>query len=120
MRVTVGGAEHLGAADQVHAPDTAESLVETLRVDCMDLVPVLFETLGPRIERECVVPAQVLDIDHLEAAAFHCVDALGKTWDPPARKHVLADEELGFVLADVPDVMQHAEAARLEKVRVRL
>src|ERR1051326_8127674 len=45
MRAAVRGAEHLGAAVQVHAPDAAEALVEFHRVERPDLVPVAVEAL---------------------------------------------------------------------------
>src|SRR3954471_13086411 len=44
-------AEHLGAAIQVRAPDAPEALVELLRVERLDLVPVAVEALAPDIER---------------------------------------------------------------------
>src|SRR5438309_1971256 len=40
VRAAGARAEHLGAAVQVYAPDAAEALVEALRVQGADLVPV--------------------------------------------------------------------------------
>jgi hypothetical protein len=65
------------------------------------------------------VPPQVLDVDDLEAVALHGGDRLGEARDPAAGEHVFADEELGVPLAHVADEMQHAEAARLEELRMR-
>src|SRR5436190_3007721 len=48
-------AEHLGAAVEIYAPDAAEALVEPLRVQGADLVPVAIEALAPDIQRERVV-----------------------------------------------------------------
>src|SRR5438874_7094895 len=47
VRAAGAGAEHLGAAVEVHAPDAPEPLVEALRIERADLVPVAVETLGP-------------------------------------------------------------------------
>src|SRR5438105_103782 len=60
MRAAHGRAEHLGAAVEVYAPDAAEALVELLRVEAADRLPVAVEALGPHVERERVVTAQVL------------------------------------------------------------
>src|SRR5262245_18864110 len=120
MRAAVAGAEHVRAAVEVGPPDPPEALVEALGVERVDLVPVGVEPLRPGVEGEGVVPAQVLDVDHLEAAFIHRGDRLGEARDPPAREHVLADEELGVEHADVADEVQHAEPAGLQEVRVRL
>src|SRR5262245_31272874 len=74
VRAARGRAEHLGAAVQVHAPDAAEALVEALRVERADALPVAVEALGPHVERQRVVPAQVLDVEHLESRLFHLHD----------------------------------------------
>src|SRR5215510_4689556 len=50
-------AEHLGAAVEVHAPDAPEALVEALRVERADALPVAVEALGPHVQRERVVAA---------------------------------------------------------------
>ena len=76
-------------------------------------VPVALEALGPGVERQRVVAAQVLDVDHLQPAVApsrRCV--CGEARDPAAGKDVLADEELGVAHADVADEVQHAQAAR--------
>src|SRR5258706_16358601 len=65
VRAPDARAEHLGAAVQVSAPDAAEALVEARRVESVDLLPVAVEALAPGVEREGVVPAQVLDVQHL-------------------------------------------------------
>src|SRR5438309_7347785 len=70
VRVPLGRAEHLGAAVQVDAPDPAEALVEALRIELADALPVAVEALAPRVERERVVSAQVLDVQHFEAGAL--------------------------------------------------
>src|SRR6266513_393968 len=120
VRVPLGRAEHLGAAVQVDAPDAAEALVEALRIELANALPVSVEALAPRVERESVVAAQVLDVEHLEAGALHLDDGIGEARDPAAWKHVAADEELGLEAPDVADEMQHAETAGLEKPRMRL
>src|SRR3989441_5766051 len=120
VRVPLGRAEHLGAAVQVDAPDATEALVEALRIELADALPVAVEALAPRVERERVVAAQVLDVQHFEAGALHLDDGIGKARDPAAGKHVAADEELGLEASDVADEMQHAEAAGLEEPGVRL
>src|SRR3982751_1333276 len=63
VRAPARAAEHLGAAIQVDAPDAPEALVESLRIDGADLVPVAVEALAPGVERERVVPAQVLHVE---------------------------------------------------------
>src|SRR6266850_7947859 len=67
MREPPGRAEHLGAAVEVHAPDAPEALVELFGIERADPVPVAVEALGPHIERQRVVPAQVLDVEDLES-----------------------------------------------------
>src|SRR6266566_5745750 len=84
VRVALGRAEHLGAAVQVDAPDPAEALVEALRIELADALPVSVEALAPRVERERVVAAQVLDVQHFEAGALHLDDGIGKARDPAA------------------------------------
>src|SRR3989442_419534 len=120
VRVALGRAEHLGAAVEIDPPDAAEALVEALRIELADPLPVAVEALAPRVERERVVAAQVLDVQHFEAGALHLDDGIGKARDPAAWKHVAADEELGLEMPDVADEMQHAEAAGLEEPGVRL
>src|SRR5882724_266019 len=120
MRESRGRAEHLGAAVQVHAPDAAEALVELLRIERADLVPVAVEALGPRVERHRVVPAQVLDVEDLEPGLLHLYDHVGEARDPAAGENVLADEVVGLVVADMTDEVDQAEAARLERARMRL
>src|SRR3989442_7836088 len=113
-------AELLGAAVEIDPPDAAEALVEALRIERADPLPIAVEALRPGVERERVVAAQVLDVQHFEAGALHLDDGIGKARDPAAWKHVTADEELGLEMPDVADEMQHAETARLEKTRIRL
>src|SRR3989442_1272558 len=113
-------AEYLGAAVQVDAPDPAEALVEALRIERADPLPIAVEALAPRVERERVVSAQVLDVQHFEAGALHLDDGVGEARDPAAREDVLADEKLGLEMPDVADEMQHAETAGLEELGVRL
>src|SRR6185503_13952111 len=48
-------AEHLGAAVEIRPPDPPEPLVEALRVEGADLLPVRVEALAPGVERERVV-----------------------------------------------------------------
>src|SRR5213594_129016 len=98
----------------------AEELVEALRIELANALPVAVEALRPGVERERVVAAQVLDVQHFEAGALHLDDGIGKARDPAAGKHVAADEELGLEMPDVADEMQHAETAGLEKPRMRL
>src|SRR5690242_2050309 len=119
MRVAGRRAEHLGAAVEVDAPDAPEALVEALRVERLDARPVLVEALAPRVERERVVPAQVLDVEHLEPGLLHLDDHVGEAGDPAAGEDVLADEVVGLEVADVADEVDEAEAARLERARVR-
>src|SRR5688572_19098705 len=120
MRVAHRRAEHLGAAVDVDAPDATEALVELLRVEGVDLLPVAVEALAPGVERQRVVAAQVLDVHHLQAGALHGGDGMRETRDPAAREDVAADEELGLEVPDVADEVQHAEAAGLQELRVRL
>src|SRR6185295_13648035 len=119
MRAAARRAEHLGAAIEVHAPDAPEALVEAPRVERPDLVPVLVEALGPDVERERVVAAQVLDVQHLEAGFLHLDDDVGEARDPAAREDVLADEIVGVEMSDVADEVDQPEAAGLERARVR-
>src|SRR5262245_19342652 len=112
-------AEHLGAAVQVGPPDAAEALVEALRVEGADLLPVRIEALAPGVERERVVTAQVLDVEYLEAGLFHLDDHVGEARDPAAGEDVLADEVVGLGVADMADEVDQAEAAGLERARVR-
>src|SRR5574341_1247543 len=119
VRATGRRAEHLGAAIQIHAPDAPEALVEALRVERADPVPAPVEALGPNIQRERVVPAQVLDVEDLEAAVLHLDDDVGEARDPAAGEHVLADEEVGVVAPDVADEVDEADAAFLQVARVR-
>src|SRR4051812_162867 len=71
MRAARGRAEHLGAAVQVNEPDAPETLIEALRVQRLDALPVALEPLRPGIERERIVAPQVLDIDDFESRALH-------------------------------------------------
>src|SRR3990170_2238034 len=64
VRVAPRRAEHLRAAVQVHAPDAPEALVELLRVERADALPIAVEPFAPGIQRQRVVPAQVLDVHH--------------------------------------------------------
>src|SRR5437879_8999046 len=120
VRVPLGRAEHFGAAVEIDPPDAAEALVEALRIELANALPVAVEALRPGVERERVVAAQVLDVQHFEAGALHLDDGIGKARDPAAWKHVAADEELGLEACDVADEMQHAKAAGLEEPGVRL
>src|SRR6185503_18505209 len=61
VRAPGGRAEHLGAAVEIDAPDAPEALVEALRVERPDALPVAVETFGPHVEGQRVVPAQVLE-----------------------------------------------------------
>ena len=63
MRLLARRAEHLRAADQVGAPDAPEPLVEFRGVERLDARPVAVEALGPNVQRERVMPAQILDVD---------------------------------------------------------
>src|SRR5258706_4476494 len=119
MRARARRAEHLGAAVQVHAPDAAEALVELARIEGVDLLPVAVEALGPRVERQRVMAAQVLDVDDLEAGFLHFHGDVGEARDPAAGEDVLADEVLGVEVADMADEMDHAETAGLERAGVR-
>src|SRR5437762_7083381 len=112
-------AEHLGAAEQVRAPNPPEALVEFVRVERVNPFPVAVKALGPCVERQRVVAAQVLDVENLEPGILHQRDGVGEAWNPAAGKHVVTDEEFGFAPADVTDEMQHAEAAGLQESRVR-
>src|SRR5215472_4262689 len=115
-----GGAEHLGAGPEIRPPDAPELLVELARVEPVNPLPVLVEAPPPVVERERVVAAQVLDVHDLQAAALAPHDRLGEAGDPAARKNVLADPELGVAHAHVADEVDHAQAAGLEVVGVRL
>src|SRR2546429_4251766 len=115
VRVPLGRAEHLGAAVQVDAPDAAEALVEALRIERADPLPVAVEALRPGVERERVVAAQVLDVQHFEAGALHLDDGIGKARDPAAGEHVAAGEENRVGEGDVGGGKEHAEAARAEE-----
>src|SRR3954471_16847037 len=95
--VAARGAEHFRAAVQVDAPDAAEALVEALRVEGADALPVAVEALGPMVERDRVMPAQVLDVEHLQAGLLHLAHRVGEARDPAAGEHVLADEVIGLV-----------------------
>src|SRR6266850_6413979 len=112
-------AEHLGAAVEVHAPDAAEALVEALRVERADTLPVAVEALGPHVEGERVVAAQVLDVEHLEPGLLHRHDHLGEARDPAAGEDVLANEEVGLGASNVADEVDQTEAARLQQLGVR-
>src|SRR6266850_5664819 len=120
MREPPGRAEHLSAAVEVHAPDAAEAFVESLGIERADLLPVAVEALRPDIQRQRVVPAQVLDVEDLEPGLLHLDDHVGEARDPATGKDVLADEVVGLVVADVADEVDQAEPARLERARMRL
>src|SRR3954468_4920715 len=120
MRASVRRAEHLGAGPEVGAPDAAEALVEFLRVERADLVPVAVEALGPGVERERVIAPQVLDVHDLEAGLLAAVDRLGEARDPAAGEDVLAYPELGRAHADVADEVDDAERPGLHEIGVRL
>ena len=96
MRVAYGRSEHLRPADQAHASDAAKALVEANRVKHVDPVPVALEALGPRVQGRWIVAAQVFDVDHFKAAAFHLDDRVGQARDPAAGEDVLANEEFGL------------------------
>src|SRR5438309_5102253 len=111
MREPPGRAEHLGAAVEIHAPDAAEALVELVGIKRADILPVAVEALGPHVERERVMPAQVLDVENLEPGLLHLDHHVGEARDPAAGEDVLADEVVGLVVADVADEVDQAEAA---------
>src|SRR5688572_8937976 len=113
-------AEHLGAAVEIAAPDAPEALVEALRVERADALPVAVEALGPHIERKRVVTAQVLDVEDLEAGLLHLHDHVRQARDPAAGEYVLANEEIGVVATDVADEVDETQAALLEIARVRV
>src|SRR5581483_2176774 len=119
MRAAARRAEHLGAAVEVHAPDAPEALVEALRVEPADLVPVAVEALGPHIQGERVVAPQVLDVQHFQPGPLHLDDHIGEARDPAAGKYVLADEVISLEMPDMADEMDEAEAAGLERAGVR-
>ena len=87
------------------------------RVERVDRLPVGVEALGPGVERQRVVPAQVLDVDHLEAAALHRLDGLGEARYPAAGENVLADVELGVEHPDVADEVDARRARRASSPR---
>src|SRR5690348_172077 len=120
VRASRGRAEHLGAAVEVDAPDAPEALVEAARVERADGVPMLVEALGPDIERERVMAAQVLDVEHLEAGLLHLDDDIGEARDPAAGKDVLPNEVIGVEAPDVTDEVNQAKPAFFERARVRL
>src|SRR5205085_1498447 len=101
VRAPGGGAEHLGAAVEIDAPDAAEALVEFLRIEPPDRLPAAVEALGPDVERERVMAAQVFHIQHLEPRLFHLDHHVGEARDPAAGEDVLADEVVGLEVADV-------------------
>src|SRR5439155_15635867 len=103
----------------IHAPDAAEALVELLRIERADLLPVAVEALRPRVERHRVMAAQVLDVDDLQAGLLHLYDHVGEARDPAAGEDVLADEVVGLVVADMADEVDQAEAAGLERAGMR-
>src|SRR5688500_15802136 len=119
MRAPDARAEHLRAAVEVHAPDAPEALVELLRIERPDLVPVSVEALGPDVERERVVAAQVLDVEDFQPGLLHLDDRVGEARDPSAGEHVFADEEVGVVVPDVADEVHQPDAAVLEERGVR-
>src|SRR5437879_2565631 len=119
VRLAMGGAEHLGARPEVGPPDSAEPLVEFPRIEPVHPLPITVEALRPVVERQRVVAAQVLDVDHLQPAALAPVDRLGEARDPAAGEAVLAYPELGVAHADVADEVDHPEPARLEILGVR-
>src|SRR5438067_5132125 len=82
VRAPGGGAEHLGAAVEIHAPDAPEPLVEFLRIEPPDRLPVAVEALGPDVERERVMAAQVFHVQHFEARLFHLDHHVGEARDP--------------------------------------
>ena len=120
MRLLVRRAKHLGTPDKIGTPDPPEALVELDRIERVNLRPRAVETLGPNVERECVVPAKILDVHDLEPMVFHRDDNVGEARNPATGKHVLADKKLSFAATDVADEVKQSEAARLEAVGVGL
>src|SRR5688572_26374014 len=112
-------AEHLGAAVEIDAPDAPEAIVEARRVERADPLPVALEALGPDVEGQRVMPAQVLDVENLEPALLHLDDHVGEARDPAAGEHVLADEEIGIEAPDVADEVDEADSVLLEEARMR-
>src|SRR2546425_4807691 len=92
MREPPGRAEHLRAAVEIHAPDPAEDLVEPPGIVRTDPLPVAVEALGPDIQRERVVPAQVLHIQDLEPGPLPLDHHVGEAPDPAARGHLISGE----------------------------
>src|SRR5437867_2998210 len=103
MGARIARAEHLGAGPEIGAPLAAEGLVEASRVERMDRRPVLLEALGPAVQGERVMAAQILHVDHFQAALLHGIDRFGEAGDPAAGKDVLADVEIGVKDADMAD-----------------
>src|SRR5919204_3456690 len=118
VRAAGARAEHLRAAVEVHAPDAPEALVEALRVQGADPVPVAVEALGPDIQREGVMAPQVLDVEHFQARVLHLDDHVGEARDPATGKDVLADEVVGLEVPHVADEVDEAEPAGLERARM--
>ena len=113
------GSKDLCTRPQVHTPLPTEGLIEAVRIQSVNGIPALVETLCPAVERQRVMSPQVLYIEHLEAAALHPVERLGQARDPPAGEDVLTDEELGVSRANVADEMNHTDPSGLERVGVR-
>ena len=65
----------------------------------------------PHVQRERVVAAQVLDVEHFQARLLHLDDHVGEARDPAAGEHVLADEEIGVEAPDVADEVDEPDAA---------
>ena len=112
-------AEHLRADREVRAPDAAEALVEALGVERLDALPVAVEALGPRVERQRVMAAQVLDVEHLEPVCSIATIASARLGIQPPGKMYLRMKNSVSQRSDVADEMDHAEAARLERVGMR-
>src|SRR5256885_5386393 len=94
VRLAGRRAEHLGAAVEIDAPDAAEALVEFLRIEPPDRLPAAVEALGPDVERERVMAAQVFNIQHLEPPPLPLGHHLRQARGPTARGDVPAGEEV--------------------------
>src|SRR2546422_3650199 len=117
VRVPLGRAEHFGAAVEIDPPDAAEALVEALRIELANALPVAVEALRPGVERERVVAAQGLDVQHFQAGALPLDDGIGEARGPAAPGERLAEEKIGLEGARGAAGKPHAQTARPEKPR---
>ena len=89
MRLFMWRTKQLGASNEISAPYSPKPLVKFHWIKRVNLRPAPIEALGPDIERESIVAAQILDVDHLQPIGLHGDNDVRQAGNPAAGKYML-------------------------------